>query len=110
MKRKPRLGIASKVLVGLGLISLVMILSAVLLILAFDRFTLAFREVTDRKLPALIATSQLVRESERLQAMAPDVIVAENQFIREALSKEINDTTRRWNDLAFSQTTAPSQP
>ncbi|MBF0496510.1 MAG: response regulator [Deltaproteobacteria bacterium] len=86
-----KFGIASKVLAGLTVMTLVILVSAGLAAIAFTQFNQSFADISRRKLPALVGASQLIRESERIIANAPDIIVAQNQFIRANLAKDIEE-------------------
>ncbi|MBF0549937.1 MAG: response regulator [Deltaproteobacteria bacterium] len=92
MMQNINLGIASKVLTGLILMTLVTVISAGLATYKFNQFIQGFADVSHRKLPGLIGASQLIRESERLIAHAPDIIIAQNQFIRAKLAQDIEDS------------------
>ncbi|MBF0527269.1 MAG: hypothetical protein HQK56_19480, partial [Deltaproteobacteria bacterium] len=76
-----KFGIASKVLAGLTVMTLVTLVSAGLAAIAFTQFNQSFTDISRRKLPALVGASKLIRESERIIANAPDIIVAQTQFI-----------------------------
>ncbi|MBF0552718.1 MAG: response regulator, partial [Deltaproteobacteria bacterium] len=86
-----KFGIASKVLAGLTVMTLVTLVSAGLAAIAFTQFNQSFADISRRKLPALVGASQLIRESERIIANAPDIIVAQNQFIRANLARDIEE-------------------
>ncbi|MBF0474607.1 MAG: response regulator [Deltaproteobacteria bacterium] len=86
-----KLGIASKVLAGLTVMTLVTLVSAGLAAIAFTQFNQSFTDISRRKLPALVGASKLIRESERIIANAPDIIVAQNQFIRANLARDIEE-------------------
>ncbi|MBF0552862.1 MAG: hypothetical protein HQK60_20295, partial [Deltaproteobacteria bacterium] len=86
-----KFGIATKVLAGLTVMTLVTLASAGLAAIAFTQFNQSFADISRRKLPALVGASQLIRESERIIANAPDIIVAQNQFIRANLARDIQD-------------------
>ncbi len=97
-----KISIASKVLAGMVLMILTAIISAVLLTLTFQNFQKNFAEISDRKLPGLIGASQLVRETEQLIANAPDIIIAQNQYILNRLAQNIEDKIRLREKLILS--------
>jgi len=89
-----KISIASKVLAGMVLMMLTAIISAALLTLTFQDFQKSFAEISNRKLPGLIGASQLVRETEQLIANAPDIIIAQNQYILNRLAQDVEDKIR----------------
>jgi signal transduction histidine kinase/CheY-like chemotaxis protein len=89
-----KISIASKVLAGMVLVILTAIISAVMLTLTFQNFQKSFAEISNQKLPGLIGASQLVRETEQLIANAPDIIIAQNQYILNRLAQNIEDKIR----------------
>ena len=99
MKPNLRIGIADKILAGLAIIILVNAISAIILVMTFDRVSKTFDTFSNRSLPSLISTSLLVRESEKLEANTPDVLIAENQFIRKSLAGEIAAGSDQWQHL-----------
>ncbi len=110
MKPNIRLGIAAKILAGLAVIILVYASSAIVLLITFDRVSQTFESISERSLPLLVSTSLLVRESEKLVANAPDILIAENQFIRKALSDEITLTSDKWQSLVRELQTLSEAP
>ena len=95
-------GIASKVLVGLSLITLMVVFSSVVLLVTFTYFSSGFTDISQHQIPSLIHAFQLVRESERLVANAPDIIIAQEQFIRETLALDIAKKAKQKDELILS--------
>ncbi len=81
--------ISSKVMVGLLILVPATLLSSALAVGAFDHFRKAYRVVREEKIPGLIGASRLIRESEQLAALAPDIMVARNRYIRSLIHGEI---------------------
>jgi len=103
---KLKFSIASKVLAGLIVITMATAISAGLAIVALYRFQTSFSEVSNRRMPALIKASLLIRETERLFSNAPDIIIAENPYIRSQLQQEIEKKVSQKKNLILSLTKA----
>ena len=91
--------ITTKVLSGFSIIILVMIVTGSVLYLTFDSISQTFSLISSQKFQTLVATSGLVAESERMEGKTADVIIAENQFVRESLLQEVNSLEMRWKKL-----------
>lgn len=89
-------GISTRVLAGLAVIVTCMVATSVLVALTFGRVSESVSAITERDLPSLLTVFRLARESERMEAITPDVIVAGNQFVREALTDEFASGAQQW--------------
>lgn len=94
------IGISTRVMVGLAVIVVTMLATSLTIGYTFGRASTSISTITMRDLPTLITTFSLVRESERMQSVTPDLLATENPFIREALSAEFFSRVHQWEKLA----------
>ncbi len=100
--RKTGIGISARVTAGLAVIVIAMLAASLIIVYTFKNASRSIKTITLRDLPALTETFSLVRQSERMKGITPDLIAAENTFIREALTKEFQAGVQQWEELVTS--------
>lgn len=88
--------ISTRVTACLTVLVFIMVLLAIVTALTFYKSTKSVTQITQDQLPALTSVFGLVLESERMSSMAPDIIVAQNGFVRQALNKDFIQQTEDW--------------
>lgn len=96
MKTDMKGSISTRVTVSLMALVSIMVLLAIFTALSFYRASHSATQITQNELPFLTSVFSLVLESERMASMAPDVIVAQNRFVRQALTEEFVQQSEDW--------------
>ncbi len=97
-----KISLSSRVSISLSILLLIMSLLAVSTAVIFYNVNNSVLNVAQHHIPSLTRTFNLVLESERMTSVAPDIIVAHNSYIREALSKEFFEKNKSWESKVAS--------
>lgn len=101
-RRSGGIGISTRVVAGLAVIVATMLTASLIIGFTFGNVSESIRSIAIRDIPSLIQTLSLVRESERMRGITPDLIAAQNPFIRESLTREFRQDVLRWEKLVGS--------
>lgn len=101
--------LSTRVTISLSILLLIMSLFAIITAVIFYKISTSVINVARHDIPLLTRTFNLVLDSERMTSVAPDIIVAQNSFIREALSREFTQKNRSWEDGLTSMQQSHSQ-
>ncbi len=96
------MGISTRVTAGLAVIVFSMLLASALIAITFGHASQSVSGIILRDLPSLMSTFNLVRQSEYMEASTPDVLAAQNQFIRESLTEDFKAATIQWEEQVAS--------
>lgn len=88
---RQRLGIATKVSLGLGGYTCALLGVAIVLWVELNHFNKLLDNTVDKQLPTLSAISEFGSTSERLKVIAAGITIAGNHLIRKSLLRELSD-------------------
>jgi len=91
MMGRIRAGVATRLNGGLILLTVLTIATGTVAFLGFNRLQAYFSDIAATQLPRLVAISELARQSESIVATAPDLVVAQNHFVRGSVGVRIAD-------------------
>ena len=94
-KRKPRFGVAFRLVSALLAITSFAIATSVIALYTFDKYRAGFNRIASSNLPALVAASNLAQRSQELAANAPNLAVADGHFARRALIEGLRGQLQR---------------
>lgn len=84
---------------GLALIVLIAVIATGVLFVSLQRFDRAIADISERRLPALTAASQLAQGVKRTVVIAPQVVATEDRSLLQSLADEIAIRIERQNRL-----------
>lgn len=97
--KERKMSITRRVLSGLILMLGVALFTAGIGTFFFRHIQESIKDISQKKIPGLLLVAELVQESQRLTSHTPDILRAENEFIRSAILREINTSVRHKNEL-----------
>lgn len=86
------------------------VLSATVIAFTFRNATDSINSITLQDMPSLMNTFLLVRESQDMEAITPDILAAPNEFVRESLTQDFENATDRWNRLVTKMQESEAPP